>query len=101
VCELDSGEVLMAGTRHDPLGALWALLATTGLRLGEPLGLQWPDLDLDGAELRVHRSLVRPSHGAAWLVEDPKSEKGRRRCPSCRRPWCHRGHIMTGSRWTA
>jgi integrase len=32
---------LLDGTRDDALGALWAVLATTGLRLGEALGLEW------------------------------------------------------------
>ncbi|MEP6871860.1 MAG: site-specific integrase, partial [Anaerolineaceae bacterium] len=32
---------------------LWVLLATTGMRRGEALGLRWSDLDLDAARLRV------------------------------------------------
>ncbi len=30
----------------------------TGMRRGELLGLQWPDVDLDGARLHVRRTLV-------------------------------------------
>jgi integrase len=73
--------VLLDGTRDDPHGALWTLLCTTGLRLGEALGLKWSDLDFERAELRVQRSLVRPSHGLAWVLEEPKTEKGRRAMP--------------------
>jgi integrase len=72
---------LLDGTRDDALGALWAVLATTGLRLGEALGLNWSDLDLDRAELRIQRSLVRPTHGLHWLLEEPKTEKSRRAVP--------------------
>jgi integrase len=80
---LSAAEVnaLLDGTRDDALGALWAVLATTGLRLGEALGLLWSDLDLDRAELRVQRSLVRPTHGTDWLLEAPKTEKSRRAVP--------------------
>jgi integrase len=72
---------LLDGTRDDALGALWAVLATTGLRLGEALGLKWPDLDFDRAELRVQRSLVRPTHGLTCLLEEPKTEKSRPAMP--------------------
>jgi integrase len=72
---------LLYGTRDDALGALWAVLATTGLRLGEALGLKWSDLDVDRAELRVQRALVRPTHGLAWVLEDPKTDKSRRALP--------------------
>jgi integrase len=33
------------------------------------------------AELRVQRSLVRPTHGLNWLLEEPKTEKSRRAVP--------------------
>jgi len=36
--------VLLDAARDDPFGALWAVLLTTGLRLGEALGLRWADL---------------------------------------------------------
>jgi integrase len=72
---------LLDGTRDDALGALWAVLLTTGLRLGEVLGLKWSDLDCDRAELRVQRALVRPTHGLTWLLEEPKTEKSRRAVP--------------------
>lgn len=72
---------LLDGTRDDPRGALWAVLCTTGLRLGEVLGLKWSDVDVERAELRVQRSLVRPTHGTNWVLEKPKTEKGRRAVP--------------------
>jgi integrase len=68
---------LLDGTRDEPYGALWAVLLTTGIRLGEALGLQWADLASDGAELRVVRALVRPTHGTDWLLESPKTGRTR------------------------
>jgi integrase len=68
-------------TADDPLHALWAVAFTTGVRPGEALGLKWSDLDLERAELRVQRALVRPVHGAKWLLEDCKTEKSRRAVP--------------------
>lgn len=72
---------VLDATADDPLHALWAVAFTTGVRPGEALGLTWSDLDLDRAELRVQRALVRPTHGAAWLLEDCKTEKSRRAIP--------------------
>ncbi len=37
------------GTRGDRLHAAWLLLATSGMRRGEALGLRWSDVDLDAA----------------------------------------------------
>lgn len=46
-------------------GARWAVALALGLRQGEALGLQWPDLDLDAGVLWVRRSRQRPryAHG--------------------------------------
>ena len=38
---------------------LFEILAYTGLRIGELLGLVWADVDLDGGILHVHRQLSR------------------------------------------
>ncbi len=43
---------------EDRLYGLYVLLATTGMRRGEALGLRWNDLDLDGAELHVVQTLA-------------------------------------------
>lgn len=45
--------------------ARWAIALALGLRQGEALGLQWPDIDLDEGTLLVRRSRVRPKwrHG--------------------------------------
>jgi integrase len=50
-----------------------ALLMYTGLRIGEALGLQWVEVDLDGRRLAVRRQVTQ--HGK---VQTPKSAAGSR-----------------------
>ena len=52
--------------------ALFLLLARTGMRIGEALGLQWSDLDFAGRFISVKRSLVR------GRISTPKNGKERR-----------------------
>ena len=52
------------------------LAITTGLRRGEILALQWPDLDLASGTLRVRRSLEETKSGLRF--KEPKSRRGRR-----------------------
>lgn len=69
--------VLFDATADHHLHALWVLLATTGLREGEALGLQWPDLDLDRNRLMVRRSLQRQT-GVGMVLVEPKTSRSRR-----------------------
>ncbi len=53
---------------------IFLLLAHTGLRLGEAIGLQWADLDLDARTLRVVRTVFggqegTPKSGQARVVD--------------------------------
>jgi len=48
-----------AGEIEDPYEALYVLSLTAGLRMGEALGLNWSDIDLEAATLRVNRQLQR------------------------------------------
>lgn len=61
----------------EPLRPLWILLATTGLREGEALGLMWDDVDLANATLIVRRALQRQT-GAGQVIVDPKTSRSRR-----------------------
>jgi len=45
----------LRATRCDRLGPLWHLLALTGVRRGEALGLQWSDVDLEHGRLALQR----------------------------------------------
>jgi integrase len=69
---------LIEATREDELGPLYALAASTGLRLGELLGLAWADVE--GGTLTVRRSLAR-AQGNAWSLAEPKSARSRRSIP--------------------
>ena len=71
---------LLDATHDDPFGPLYALAATTGLRLGELLGLAWSDLDMTAGTLTVRRSLARAA-GGGWALAEPKSARSRRTIP--------------------
>jgi integrase len=43
-------------------GARWVLALALGLRQGEALGLQWPDVDLDSGSIRIRRGRLRPKY---------------------------------------
>ena len=69
--------VLFESTNGQSLHAVWVLLATTGLREGEALGLKWSDIDMEKATLVVRRALQR--HGSAgFVMVDPKTTRSRR-----------------------
>lgn len=78
---------LTAGQLRDLLGGLVGhriyplvlLLASTGMRLGEGLGLRWDDVDLQQGLLRV-TGTVRGS-GAGAVRTTPKSLRSRRTLP--------------------
>jgi integrase len=62
--------------RGDRLHGLWVLLATTGMRRGEALGLRWRDVDLDASRVRIVQTLTQ-TRGVASISE-PKTARGRR-----------------------
>ena len=62
--------------RADRQYALWQVLAMTGLRRGEALGLRWQDVDLEAGWLSVRRSLI--PEGSQVAVHEPKTAHGRR-----------------------
>jgi integrase len=62
------------GSRWYPL---WVLLGTSGLRVGEALGLRWQDVDLEGGRCAVRRTLHRQP-GLGFVFGPPKTEKSRR-----------------------
>lgn len=63
-------------TEKDPLFPLWVLLATTGLRRGEALGLRWADVDLDAGRLRVVQTVIQTRSTVS--IGEPKTDRGRR-----------------------
>jgi integrase len=64
----------------DELLIAWSLLASTGMRRGEALGLRWADVDFDGSRLSVRRSATivkRKGEGEEIIIGTPKSGKAR------------------------
>jgi integrase len=70
--------VFLAHSREsgDRLHTLWVLLATTGMRRGEAIGLRWKDVDLDKGRLRVVQTITQIRSQIA--VGEPKTTQGRR-----------------------
>lgn len=68
---------LLIAARDSELYPLVALTLATGLRRSEVLGLQWRDIELDAAELRVERGL-HVLKGGQVVYEAPKSATSRR-----------------------
>jgi len=66
----------LASVADDRLFALWRLLAMTGMRRGEALGLAWEDLDMEAGRLTIRRAWI-PVNGVAQMSE-PKTRRGRR-----------------------
>lgn len=72
----------LTGTSQDRLSGAWRLLATTGARRGEVLGLRWADVDLDARRMTISRTVItvdvqrKGEPGIAWGT--PKTAKGRR-----------------------
>lgn len=51
--EEQTRHLLAVAASDDDLGALWTVLATAGLRLGEALALTWSQVSLDDGTLRI------------------------------------------------
>lgn len=64
------------GGHPDRYYALWLLLATTGLRRGEALGLRWSDVDLNARVLSVSQTMIAIEHEQA--IGTPKTAAGAR-----------------------
>ncbi|CAA9276122.1 MAG: Integrase [uncultured Chloroflexia bacterium] len=74
---LDAEQVktLLDAARTEPLGGLYVVAATAGLRIGELLALKWTDVDLEHRKMRVSRTLSRAKGGPRFTT--PKNGKGR------------------------
>ena len=68
---------LLDSTAGSRWHVLWVFLGTTGMRLGEALGLKWDDVDLAESRLVVRRALMRQA-GHGLVFAPPKTEKSRR-----------------------
>jgi integrase len=68
--------VFLRTTTDERLHGLWHLLALTGMRRGEALGLRWQDVDLEAGRISVRRALVPVGRGV--IVSEPKTARGKR-----------------------
>jgi integrase len=66
----------IAAAREDEYYALWALLLTSGLRLGEALGLEWRDVDFEKRTASVRQAVVEVN-GIADVAK-PKTKSSKR-----------------------
>jgi integrase len=66
--------ITAAGHRYE---ALLHLAVTTGMRMGELLGLKWSDLDWASGTLKVQRQVQRHP-GKGFVFPEPKTKAGRR-----------------------
>ncbi|HWC13494.1 MAG TPA: tyrosine-type recombinase/integrase [Actinomycetota bacterium] len=62
--------------RDDSLHPFWFVLATTGMRWGEALGLRWCDLDLEAGHIVIRQSIVNV--GREVQLSTPKTSRSRR-----------------------
>jgi len=76
ILSADQISAILDGLAGHALHPIAALAVSSGLRRGELLGLQWADIDLDAATLRVERSVEETRAGLR--VKPPKTKRGRR-----------------------
>ena len=72
----DEVRQFLTATRDDRLAAAWRLLATTGMRRGEVLGLRWAAVDLKRGRLQINRALSIVDDELVW--DAPKTARSRR-----------------------
>lgn len=71
-------ETLLQSTQGTDRHPLWAVLVTTGMRIGEATALRWEDIDWDAGTLAIRRT-VHNVVGQGLQFGEPKTERSRRR----------------------
>lgn len=101
---LDADELrrwLGAADTDETDGALFRLLATTGLRISEALALRWTDIDLAGRRLWVRRSKSAAGVREVGLVADDvaalrlHSDRQRFQRDKAGAQWLDEGYVFT------
>ncbi len=73
----EEAKKFLAEAAADRWFSLYVVAVTTGMRLGEILGLQWDDVDLEAGTIAVQHNLIL-AEGNGWELAEPKSDSGRR-----------------------
>lgn len=68
----------LAGESDPHWHCLWAVLAETGMRIGELLALTWDDVDWDASTLRVERTITKAGKGKGKTIGPTKTARGTR-----------------------
>lgn len=76
VLTADQSRQLLEATRGDRYHALICLALTSGMRLGELLGLTWPDIDFDRQSVAVRRA--QSELNGVVTYGEPKTKAGSR-----------------------
>ncbi|MGH2728970.1 MAG: tyrosine-type recombinase/integrase [Actinomycetota bacterium] len=69
-------KAFLRAVRCDELYPLWLVLAMTGMRRGEALGLRWADVDVRARSAAIRQTIV--AVGADVVISSPKTARGRR-----------------------
>jgi len=72
----DEARHFLSCAQGDRFQALYALVLTTGMRLGELLGLRWQDIDFERATLQVRMGVVED--GPRFVLGEVKTAYSRR-----------------------
>jgi integrase len=72
----EQASAFLEGTKSSRHWTAYLVLATTGLRRGEALGLRWSDLDLDAGRASIRQTVIAIRHKPEFGT--PKTKKGRR-----------------------
>lgn len=64
---------------EDDLYHVFLLLATTGMRIGEVLGLRWRDVDLKNCKVTIQQQISFVKGG--YVIQPPKTRSGNRTIP--------------------
>jgi integrase len=68
----------LASTTEDRLSAMWVVMASTGMRRSEVLGLRWPSVDLEARRLAVVDTVVNIDSQATLRLRETKTAGSRR-----------------------
>ncbi len=77
VWSADELRLFLSAIEDHDLYPVFRLMAATGMRRGEALGLRWSEVDLNAARLRV-TAAATIDHDGAQVLKAPKTTAGRR-----------------------